>query len=185
MISHFAAFNLKEFSSVNFYTVATCASSDDGLEASVRMSSACKKEPAYMLLTIAPMNSDWGCLKRGSMNSKNRADDKMDPCCTPPAKSKWGRYMLSQEYWTLTVCVLAALLSMPSFWINTSIKKYFRRTWNSTESNTFWRWLRHKHPAPLFTISTDVLLGGRDSICTGHTLFVYRLTYLGVAGRLL
>lgn len=90
MTSHFAAFSFKKFSSVNYFTVVTCASSDDRLEASVRMSSACKKAPAYMLLTVAPMESDWSCLKRGSMTSKNSAGDRVEPCHTPRPRANEG-----------------------------------------------------------------------------------------------
>ena len=63
--------------------VEICGSSVDDVEANVRMSSACRKPPAYMLLTEAPIERDCSCRNRVSMTSMNSAGDKMDPCHTP------------------------------------------------------------------------------------------------------
>ena len=87
-ISHLEVFNFRKLSSVNFLMVDICALSVVVEEAIVRMSSACRKPPTYMLFADAPMESDCSCLRRGSITSKNNAGDRMDPCRTPRPRVK-------------------------------------------------------------------------------------------------
>ena len=60
------------------------------LGTSVQISSACRKPPAYMLFTDAPIERACSCLRSGSIMSRNRAGDKADPCLTPHPRAKGG-----------------------------------------------------------------------------------------------
>ena len=136
--SHLEAFRLRKFSLVNFVTREIWASRVVGLEASVRMSSACRYPPAYVLFTEAPIDWDWRCLRRGSMTSRNRAGERMDPCLTPRPRGKeeetcyLRRMELRQSVYQLrNIRHVLAFTPMSN--------SLFNSTGNSTESKAFCR----------------------------------------------
>ena len=97
LISHLEVFDFRKLSSVNFLMEEICASSVV-VEANMRMSSACRKPSTYILFTDAPLESDYICLNRGSITSKNGAGDRMGPLSHPSTQSKGRRYILTQAY---------------------------------------------------------------------------------------
>lgn len=91
-----------------------------------------------LVLTKAPTESDWSCLKRGSITRRNKASEKMDPCITPRPRAKegdtcWPKHTELLHFVYQLHSKRHVLEFMPVS------KSLFRRMGNSTESNTYCR----------------------------------------------